>query len=183
MKLFKNNSNQIFKSLKPRNKFNFFEKSINVNNLHFNHNYYNNNNMINRMQVRNYGMGMGFYSWQEDRPDLKPHASDPIIEKIKQYHKEHEKEDDEEGEDDTELRINLPNEGTPLELQLYMKDLAIAFPFKVIIRVSKHCKVTKAGRVFSFSSFILVGNKNGAAGFGYGRGKKKFNKNRFHISK
>ena len=64
----------------------------------------------------------------------------------------------------------LPNAGTNLELQPYIKDLSPIFDFKTTIEVKKHCKVTKSGRVFSFSSFVLIGNRDGAAGLGYGRG-------------
>lgn len=36
--------------------------------------------------------------------------------------------------------------------------------------MGRHTKVTAGGRVFSFSALVVVGNSNGTAGFGYGKG-------------
>lgn len=36
--------------------------------------------------------------------------------------------------------------------------------------MGRHTKVTAGGRVFSFSALVVLGDKNGTAGFGYGKG-------------
>ena len=44
--------------------------------------------------------------------------------------------------------------------------------FQTVLEIGRHVNVTKAGRVQTLSSLVMVGNGNGAAGFGYGRGVK-----------
>jgi len=39
-----------------------------------------------------------------------------------------------------------------------------------LIKVSRHTKVTAAGRVFGFSALVMLGNTEGTGGLGYGRG-------------
>lgn len=45
------------------------------------------------------------------------------------------------------------------------------WPIMKVIEVKPHVNVTKAGRVSTFSSSVLIGNGEGSAGFGYARGK------------
>jgi len=44
--------------------------------------------------------------------------------------------------------------------------------FKSVLKIRRHVKVTKAGRVQSFSALVVIGNGNGVAGFGFGKGEK-----------
>ena len=44
--------------------------------------------------------------------------------------------------------------------------------YKFVIKMGRHTKVTKAGRVQSFSALMVTGNGNGAGAFGYGKGEK-----------
>jgi len=77
--------------------------------------------------------------------------------------------EDEEDINQEEMQI-LPNQGTNFELQPYIRDFKASFPIRTTIDVRKHCNITRSGRVFSFSAFVMIGNGNGAAGLGYGRG-------------
>eukprot|EP01091_Cochliopodium_minus_P012896 TRINITY_DN4017_c0_g1_i3.p1 TRINITY_DN4017_c0_g1~~TRINITY_DN4017_c0_g1_i3.p1 ORF type:complete len:193 (-),score=56.60 TRINITY_DN4017_c0_g1_i3:522-1100(-) len=156
------------------NKFESFKQKTNI----VGYNNINNNSLMNNITTRDYSLGMGFYSWHDDKTIDIAHPSDEFYEKVGQYHQDNPIEDDEEKKKEKDARISFANEGTPLELQQYMKDLRSTFNYKVVIEVSKHCKVTKSGRIFSFSSFMLVGNRNGAAGWGYGRGASAKGKNK-----
>jgi small subunit ribosomal protein S5 len=40
---------------------------------------------------------------------------------------------------------------------------------ELLVDVSRHTKVHKGGRRFSFSALVVVGDKNGKAGYGYGK--------------
>jgi len=39
-----------------------------------------------------------------------------------------------------------------------------------VINVNRTTKVTKGGKVFSFAAMVVVGNRDGVAGYGYGKG-------------
>jgi len=43
------------------------------------------------------------------------------------------------------------------------------FEFRRLLRIRRHVKVTKAGRIESFSGFIMIGNMDGSAALGYGK--------------
>jgi small subunit ribosomal protein S5 len=40
---------------------------------------------------------------------------------------------------------------------------------ELLVNVSRHTKVHRGGRKFSFSALVVVGDKNGRAGYGYGK--------------
>lgn len=49
-------------------------------------------------------------------------------------------------------------------------ELESEFPYERIISIGRHSNMTKQGRAPSFSAFVIVGNLNGSAGIGYGKG-------------
>lgn len=65
--------------------------------------------------------------------------------------------------------VEMPkfNEFEPL--QWHDKDLQEALPYRQLLKVGRHTKVMGGGRIFSVSALVLVGNRNGTAGFGYGK--------------
>lgn len=41
-----------------------------------------------------------------------------------------------------------------------------------MVSVSRHAKVVKGGRIFSFSALVVIGDRNGKIGFGYGKARE-----------
>jgi len=44
------------------------------------------------------------------------------------------------------------------------------FPHQIVLRLKRHAQITAAGRIYSWSSFVLLGTGKGCCGLGYGRG-------------
>lgn len=42
---------------------------------------------------------------------------------------------------------------------------------QILLKTGHHCKVTTGGRIFSSSALVLIGNGDGVAGLGYGKGE------------
>jgi len=51
----------------------------------------------------------------------------------------------------------------------HLKDTTKLFHISELLHVGRHCNITAAGRVYSFSALVLVGNGQGTAGLGYGK--------------
>jgi len=51
----------------------------------------------------------------------------------------------------------------------HLKDTTTLFHISELLHVGRHCNITAAGRVYSFSALVLVGNGQGTAGLGYGK--------------
>lgn len=43
----------------------------------------------------------------------------------------------------------------------------IGFEVNEVLKMGRHCKVTKGGRIFSYSALVLVGTGKGTAGNDY----------------
>lgn len=41
-----------------------------------------------------------------------------------------------------------------------------------MVSVSRHAKVVKGGRIFSFSALVVIGDRNGKFGYGYGKARE-----------
>lgn len=65
---------------------------------------------------------------------------------------------------DTDSRLRLA------EFQRLPEDI---IKYKYILKLGRHVKVIKDGRVSSFSALVIIGNGNGVGGFGYGKGEKQ----------
>lgn len=100
-------------------------------------------------------------TWIRRPPSEKMRLEGNLEEEVELEDEDEEDWDEDEEHDRPQWEPLFPHELPPKEI----------WNFTELLKVGRHVKVTPAGRVVSFSAFVMLGNQEGSAGLGYGKAK------------